>query len=128
MGSRPRCNNASQTSSLVLSQNEVNTPHQAAIQPSPQQAPAVAPQPQQAAPAPCTPKASQPDGPCDHAPSVGIAAMRQELHAVAQVTDAVGQAVGQDVRHVSKPNRTFKLQHKFPSGSPATTSRRRLLK
>ena len=73
--------------------NEVNTPHQAAIQPSPQQAP-VAPQPQQAAPAPAPPK---PPNLMDHVIMLRqeVAAMRQELHAVAQVTDAVGQAVGQ---------------------------------
>ena len=74
-------------------QTEVNTPHQAAIQPSPQQVPA-APRPQQAAPVPAPPK---PPNLMDHVILLRqeVAAMRQELHAVAQVTDAVGQAVGQ---------------------------------
>ena len=68
---------------------EVNTPHQAAIQPSPPQAPAAP-----AAPAPAPPK---PPNLMDHVIMLRqeVAAMRQELNAVAQVTDAVGQAVGQ---------------------------------
>ena len=73
---------------------EVNTPHQAAIQPAQSQAP-VAPQPQpQVAPVPAPPK---PPNLMDHVILLRqeVAAMRQELHAVAQVTDAVGQAVGQ---------------------------------
>ena len=73
-------------------QNEVNTPHQAAIQPAQPQATAAPAAP--TAPAPAPPK---PPNLMDHVIMLRqeVAAMRQELHAVAQVTDAVGQAVGQ---------------------------------